>query len=127
MFFVGILSWWYGSGWRDRFKMMMDRIERTSDYFSIVLLLETLFAPFRQISAGGTGGSLADQARSFLDKTISRCIGALLRIVMIIVGVIIIIFQCIFGLLFIIFWPLVPLLPIAGVILAVIGWIPLWR
>jgi hypothetical protein len=127
MFFVGMLSWWYGNGWRARVGVMSRQLGATSDYFSITLLLRTLFSPFRQISAGSVSGSIGDQARAFLDKTISRLIGAILRISMVIMGVIVIILQIVLNILMIIIWPVIPALPIIGLIFTVVGWVPSWQ
>jgi len=125
MFFVGLLSWWYGEGWRGRLHIMANRLAATTDYFSISLLLSTLFAPFRQISAGSVGGSISNQARALVDKTISRLIGAIVRISMVIIGLLVIVFQIIINVL--LFWPLIPILPVLGLIMTIIGWVPLWR
>ncbi len=126
MFLVGLFSWWYGGGWRARLGAMARRFEATTDFFSITLLLQTLFAPFRQISAGQASGSLGTQARAFVDRTISRLIGAVARIGMIIIGSIAIIFQTIIGLCMLLIWPIIPLLPVVGVVMAIIGWVPSW-
>jgi hypothetical protein len=52
MVILGLLSWWYGAGWQQRFVYMRTHIEGMFDYFSIDLLARTLFSPFRQIAAG---------------------------------------------------------------------------
>ena len=52
MFIVGLLGWWYGAGWRERARMIIERLAKAYDFFSLDLLIKTLFAPFRQISAG---------------------------------------------------------------------------
>ena len=127
MFLVGILSWWYGDGWRTRAAMVGSRIARTSDYFSVGLLLSTLFSPFRQISAGTVEGGLAVQLRAFLDKLISRIIGAIVRTFMILFGLMTIILQAVFGGIVLLAWVVVPLLPIIGLIMTVVGWVPIWQ
>jgi hypothetical protein len=124
MFIVGILSWWYGSGWRQRAARLGERLAGTMDYFSIDLLLKTLFSPFRQISAGKVQGPLGVQMRAFLDRLISRIIGALIRFTMIIVGSLAILLRIIIGAVGLVLWAVVPLLPIAGVVLFLTGWIP---
>jgi hypothetical protein len=96
------------------------------DYFSIDLLIGTLFAPFRQISAGKTTGSLDVQLHAFFDRLISRCIGAVMRIFMVVVGTIAIILHAVIGGLFLVTWAVIPLLPVIGVMLFVVGWIP-WK
>lgn len=124
MFIMGLLSWWYGAGWRGRLVRLREKLASSMDYFSIDLLLRTYFSPFRQISAGKVNGSLNVQMHAFLDRLISRVIGAMIRTVMIIVGVLAIMLHGIIGGAAVILWGLVPLLPIIGIVLAVQGWIP---
>lgn len=126
MFLVGILSWWYGEGWQARIRIIKERLASSADYFSIGLLITTLFAPFRQISAGSVEGPLVDQVRAFADKLISRFIGAIVRSAILIAGLVVMFVQIIFGGLEIAIWPLVPLLPVIGLIMMVIGWVPQW-
>ncbi|HEU5122148.1 MAG TPA: hypothetical protein VFT59_04850 [Candidatus Saccharimonadales bacterium] len=126
MFIVGILSWWYGTGWKQRFLMLRERLAATADYFSIDLLLKTLFAPYRQISAGQVQGALNVQMRAFFDRLLSRIIGAVIRTFMIVFGLLSLLFYLVIGLFLVILWGVVPLLPILGVILFVTGWLP-WK
>ncbi|TAL14176.1 hypothetical protein EPN95_04190 [Patescibacteria group bacterium] len=127
MFLVGILTWWYGDGWRERAVMVGGRIARSNDYFSVGLLLSTLFSPFRQISAGRVDGSFATQLRAIADKLISRMIGAIIRSFMIVFGLVVILLQAIFGGVVLAVWLFVPLFPIIGLLMMVIGWVPSWR
>lgn len=126
MFLVGILSWWYGDGWLSRIKIMKERLASSSDYFSVGLLAMTIFAPFRQISAGTVGGSLSTKWHAFIDRTISRLVGAVVRIGMIIMGLFVMLFQIIFGIIYIVVWPIIPFCIVIGLILMVIGWVPQW-
>jgi hypothetical protein len=121
-----MLSWWYTTGWRQRFSLLQAHLGRTTDYFSIGLLSRTLFAPFRQIAAGKTKGSLSVQFQALLDQLFSRLIGACVRTLMIILGLIAIVVLVIVGGVTVVLWAVIPLLPVVGVILAVIGWMP-WR
>src|SRR5688572_16605203 len=111
MFIVGILQWWYGQGWRQRFSLLRERLASTMDYFSIDLLLKTFFSPFRQISAGKVRGPLAVQMRAFADRLISRMIGAMVRFVMIIIGSVAILFHAVMGGLLVVGWAFVPIMP----------------
>jgi hypothetical protein len=126
MFLVGITSWWYGKGLRLQLDMVGWRIARTNDYFSIKLLLATLFSPYRQISAGRVEGSLSDRMHAFADRLISRVIGAIVRSFMILFGFIAISLQVIVGLIILVVWLSIPLFPIFGVIPMMIGWVPSW-
>jgi hypothetical protein len=126
MFLVGIISWWYGSGWKGQLRRIRDRLASTAGYFSIGQLFATLFSPFRQISAGSVGGSIGAQLRAFFDKTLSRVIGAIVRLFTILAGIIILFFQSLFELIVLIIWLLLPVFPIIGLIVFVIGWVPSW-
>jgi len=127
MFLVGLISWWYGRGWIGQWKRMGERFVATLEFFSIGQLFETLFSPYRQISAAGGGnGSFGDAFRASVDKLISRCIGAFIRFFTILVGVVAIVLQGLYEVAIMIAWWFVPLLPIVGFILLAIGWVPSW-
>ncbi len=121
---LGLLGWWYTDGWRRRMKLVADRLYGTIDYFSIDLLLKTLFSPYRQISAGRVDGSLEVQFRALIDKIFSRIIGAFVRLIILIIGVVMILLQTMIGFVILVGWALVPLLPIAGLVMMVVGRTP---
>lgn len=126
MFIVGLLSWWYGDGWRQRALMVRERLLGAIDYFSVDLLLKTLFSPYRQISAGGVRGPIGVRWRAFVDRLISRCVGAVIRTVVIIIGCVSIVLIAVLGLLVLALWLVIPLAPLAGVIMMIVGWVPRW-
>ena len=119
-----LLSWWYGAGWRRRAQKISDRLAGTMDYFSMDLLLKTLFSPYRQISAGSVDGSLEVKMRALIDKLFSRLIGAFIRLILLVIGIITVIFQALFGLVALILWGLTPLIPFVGLALTIVGWTP---
>lgn len=124
MFVVGILSWWYGAGWRRRFTMLKERLANTMDYFSIDLLAKTLFSPFRQISAGSVRGPLGVKLQAFFDKLVSRLIGSMVRLTMIIIGILTIVMHSLVGGFMLLIWAIVPLFPVIGIVLFTTGWVP---
>lgn len=124
MFIIGMLSWWYGAGWRQRVVILRERLAKTVDYFSIDLLAKTLFAPFRQISAGRVNGPLGVKMQAFFDRLISRMIGMMIRSTMIVMGVGTIIVHSVLGLITVIMWAFIPLLPLIGVLIMLSGWVP---
>lgn len=127
MFLVGLISWWYGRGWLGQWRRMADQFAATLEFFSIGQLIETLFAPYRQISATGTSnGTLGGAVRAAIDKLISRIIGAIVRFFTIVVGLVAITLQGLYAVLIMVSWWLVPVMPIAGFILFAIGWVPAW-
>lgn len=128
MFLVGLISWWYGRGWVGQWKRIAGRFASTLEFFSVGQLLGTLFSPYRQISASGSGGGTLGMAlRSFIDRTISRVIGVFIRFFTIIFGLIVIMLQAVYELVVMIAWWFLPLLPIAGFILLAVGWVPSWK
>lgn len=126
MFLVGILSWWYGDGWRQRLQIVKSRLAHSSDYFSIGQLASTLFAPYRQISAGSVAGPIGVQFRAFIDKLISRIVGMFVRLFVLIFGIIALSLQAILGIIILIFWMIIPIFTVIGLIVFVIGWVPRW-
>lgn len=121
---MGLLGWWYGAGWKGRARAVRERLAATMDYFSIALLLRTLFSPFRQISAGKVTGPIALQMRALFDNLLSRVIGAIVRSMMIGVGLVAIALTLIVGAMLLVVWAFVPLLPLVGLTLMMIGWLP---
>ncbi len=113
-----ILQWWYTGGWRIFVGGLGERLRNTADFFSIGILFRTLFSPFRQISGTGINAS---PWQVFLDKLVSRMIGAVVRIFLILTGGIALVLQAILGVALAIAWPLIPFLPIACLVLTVIG------
>lgn len=126
MFIVGMFTWWYSGGWLQCVLSVRDRLLSTYDYFSIDLLIKTLFAPFRQISAGKVRGPIGVQLRALFDQLISRVIGGVVRSAVIVIGSLTLCVVALLGAFRIIIWPLIPLLPIVGVVFAMTGWIP-WQ
>ncbi|NTW62175.1 hypothetical protein HGB25_02070 [Candidatus Saccharibacteria bacterium] len=121
MFLVGILTWWYSDGFQGYIQTIKKRLASTSDYFSIGLLAVTLFAPYRQISAGRVSGSLADRMHAFFDRSISRAVGAVVRSCMIFAGIIAMALQLAFYAVMILLWLLAPVIPALGLIAWIIG------
>ena len=127
MFIVGLLQWWYGAGWINRLQLAKIGLFKTSDFFSVNILIKTLFAPFRQISASsGVSDTIGEKMRAAFDKLFSRIIGAIVRTGMIFIGMIALFVNLIFIVINLILWPIIPALPLIGIILTLSGWVPIW-
>ena len=114
MLMVNLFQWWYSQGWADFARRIKDRLSNSVDYFSMGSLLRTLFSPFRQIDAGGNG------IQAFFSRLFSRFIGAGIRLVILFAGLIVLLLETILGFVSLIIWPLVPMLPVVGIILTII-------
>lgn len=124
MIVVGFLLWWYGDGWIRRLYLFKAGIISLYDYFSVDLIIRSLFAPFRQISAGKVQGSLEIKFRAFVDRLISRLVGSVMRSIIIIIGIIAMASYTIFGAVRVLAWAVMPIVPFIAVVLALIGWMP---
>ncbi|MGB4758636.1 MAG: hypothetical protein WBP26_01125 [Candidatus Saccharimonadales bacterium] len=128
MQFMSFFGWWYGAGWAAQMLKVEQGLVKLLDQFSILQLITTLFAPFRQISAGRAraNASLDAKFHIWLDRQFSRLIGAFVRFFTILAGTAVLLVSVIIGGLRIVMWPLLPLLPIIGLLLALTGWVP-WQ
>ena len=124
--FISLVTWWYSAGWAQQISQIKQRIDSLFDYFSIDLLIKTLFSPFRQISAGQVDGPLGVKLRAFGDRLISRRIGAMIRTAVLIVGVLAIVVTAIISILEVVIWGLLPILPFVGLVMALSGWVLPW-
>lgn len=124
MFIVGLFRWWYGAGFLQCARGCMMRLESALDYFSIDLLLKTMFSLFRQDGAGGVDGPLSVKIRRFFERLISRFIGAGVRFTVLIIGLFVIAGLALGSVIVLVCWGLLPLVPFAGFIMMLSGWVP---
>ena len=121
---MAFFSWWYSKGLAWKAEKILVSLERTMNTFSLGLLVKTWFAPFRQIDAVASGGSLDVRIRRSLDKLISRFIGALLRTSVMIIGGLFIIIKSIWGIFCLVCWLVMPILPVVFIAMFFSGWTP---
>lgn len=121
MLFISLFKWWYGAGWVLQARALSVRLDGLVDYFSIDLLAKTLFAPFRQDGVGRVDGPLEVKFRAFLDKLISRILGAIIRTAILLIGLVSIALFVVYSALVLAAWFLVPVAPVIGIVLAVMG------
>lgn len=118
---MGIFRWWYGSGLIHHARHSYVGVLKVADFFSIGLLLKTLFNPFKQISANGGGNSLPEQLSAFFDRLFSRCVGGVIRFLTIIIAMVAIAFRAALMIVSLFLWVIVPLTPVLGSILWLSG------
>lgn len=87
------------------------------NYFSLPVLLKSLFSPWRRYRWNYPRGfDIGEFFSTVVSNFFSRIIGAIVRIVLIIVGVIFQIFVVLAGLIIFLFWILVPFIIILGIL-----------
>ncbi len=80
-------------------------------FFSIPILLKTLFSPWRKLSENYSKRfDLVEILSSFTVNTTMRLFGAMFRITIIIMGLLLTLSFLILGLIFLIYWIVIPLL-----------------
>ena len=125
MLTTGLISWWYIDGYKLFASRIWTKLGDTADFFSIGSLLRTLFAPYRQISANASGNSIDAKFMAFLDRLVSRLVGGVARLGIILFGIIVIILQLILSIASLIIWPLLQVIPIICIILSIMG-VTIW-
>lgn len=115
-----ILRWWYVSGWVQAIHRITEQAGRVERIFSFTILLKTLFAPWRRIISP-PGRGLDAKVHAALDNLVSRCIGFVIRITVILVAAIAIVIATLLGILVAILWPLIPIAIIAFMIKGIVG------
>jgi hypothetical protein len=109
MIFVDLLIWWYGPGWLQMFRLIQTRTQKVGSAFSIPTLLKTLFSPWRRIMSPG-GKGLDAQMRALLDNAVSRTVGFVVRIMVLVAAGFGTVGSFIYGVVVALVWPLIPVL-----------------
>jgi hypothetical protein len=129
MLLIELVKWWYSAGIVVHLRKIARRLQRTQDNFSLGLLLKTLFKPFRQIDAAANldptvSVSIDQQFKRFTSDLISRFIGFWMRLFLMLAGIAILILQTLYSVLTFAIYLVLPLAPIAGIVLAILGKVP---
>jgi len=116
MFFLEYIRWHYFHAPKTILRNWTNYLKFGLNYFSVGLLLKTLFSPWRNYRwfypKGFDFGKYFEVAFSNL---ISRVLGFLPRIILIIVGVLFEALVAFFGVLFFVIWLILPVILIFGI------------
>jgi len=112
--------WWYTRGWALSLVRLRHKLTGIEQAFSVGILLRTLFAPWRRIITY-PGDGISAYFRAMIDNLVSRFIGFVVRVsVLIGAGMTALIFGC-FALLACVLWPLLPPLAISALVWSIAG------
>ncbi len=118
---VGYFSWHYGRAFRDIFVVWTNLAWFVTHFFSLPLLLRTLFAPWKRVHEAYRRTGLEDLFEAFVLNVLSRIFGACVRLCIIAVGVVALLVSAAMLVATYTFWlfaPLiVPLMFLSGIIL----------
>lgn len=111
------LLWHFYDATRDILKAWRNFLKFNLNYFSIPLLMRTLFSHWRRYSMSyGKGFDIGRYFEAFVFNMMSRGIGAILRIFLILIGLLVQTFIILAGTIVFISWLILPLLLIIGLI-----------
>lgn len=116
---IEMLRWWYGPGWVHSFKRISTRTTSVAHAFSATTLVATLFSPWKRIQYSGK--SLDAKMQAMIDNFVSRLIGFVVRVGVLIAALVMIASSAIAGLAIAIIWPLIPVLILACIAKGILG------
>jgi hypothetical protein len=117
MLAMSMLTWWYGQGWTEELGNLKSRPRKIVNLFSVDTLLRTLFSPWRRIISV-PGSNIKDRLAAAFDNLISRAVGFVIRLFVLLAAIVVIILVIVASLIELIIWPL---LPVSVIVLVIVG------
>ncbi len=110
--------WHFLEAPKDILKIWKNFLKFNLYYFSIALLLKTLFFPWRryQWTVSGRGFDIGKYLEAFFSNLISRILGAIVRSIFIIIGLLTEFFIFLAGMILFLGWLILPVFLIASLI-----------
>lgn len=113
-------TWWYGRGLKDLFSFLSALFSYVQNMFSVTTLLKTLFSPWKKMVGPKRPG--LDGLKDWVtDNLISRGVGFVVRLVMMIVFMMAFLVFAIFAVFAIIFWICMPVILVGSFVYIFIG------
>ncbi|HJN62176.1 MAG TPA: hypothetical protein QGH92_01070 [Candidatus Parcubacteria bacterium] len=111
------VEWYFVDQTRLIFGALKNLLKFNLNYFSIPELLKTLFSPWRRYNISyGRGFDIKRFFEVLVFNVLSRVLGAIMRVFLIIIGTAIEVIIFFLGILAIFFWLLLPILLILGLV-----------
>ena len=119
--FVTLLfKWWLLEMPKNIFRGTIQVAKNLFNFFSIILLVKTIFDPWKRDVIDTKNLSLGQQAQVLVMNLVSRFFGAIVRLFTILAGLVIIILEIIFGFLWMLIFVLSPFIAIGMIVLVTI-------
>jgi hypothetical protein len=115
-----MLRWWYVTGWMQAAHRIGGWTSSVERAFSLSLLLRTLFAPWRRIVTYA-GKGLDAKMHAALDNLVSRAVGFVIRIFVILAAGVSILGALLLSTVMAVIWPLLPVAVIYFLVRGIIG------
>jgi len=115
-----VLVWWLVEAPRKIVSAWKNFLLFNLNYFSVVLLLKTLFSPWRRYeSSYKRGFNLGKYVEDLLSNIIFRLLGAIIRSVLIIAGLVVEVFILVIGFSVLILWIISPFIVLGSFIFGI--------
>jgi len=111
------VRWHYTRGVKDLLNIVLNFLWFFNEFFSIRLLLSTLFAPFQRLHEESHGFHPSEWIQAKMVNAMMRFVGALARLFLILIGLFFILLTVVLGALFLLAWVAAPILMLAAVFL----------
>jgi hypothetical protein len=112
--------WHYSRAYREVFSVWLNLMWFVIHFFSIPLLLRSWFAPFKRMTEERKRGlNFEDLVGYIVINLMSRIVGAILRLFLIVMGLLLLGVLVIAGLTVHVLWVFLPLLLVAGLVIGV--------
>jgi hypothetical protein len=116
-----IISLWFSWYFYEMLKFLLEiwknYIFFALNYFSLADLLKSIFAPWRRYKWNYPRGfDLGEFFSTLISNLFSRILGALMRVILIIIGILFQVFVIFAGLIIFLLWLLIPFVAIAGLL-----------
>lgn len=103
------IIWHYGKALTDILRVWKNFFWFIFNFFSISLLLQTLFSPWQRLDENYTKGfDIEALASTFVVNVLMRLVGAFMRLFLIIMGLICLLFVVVAGVAFFVLWIFAP-------------------
>ncbi len=108
MLALELVSWWYSKGWSELASRSVNLLTGLYSYFSVSLLLKTIFSPWKMIVSYGSR-SLNQRLRAMADNLVSRMVGLSVRLIVLVTALVLMLLAMTLSLVALLLWPLLPL------------------
>lgn len=114
---TSFISWHFIEAPKFLLQVWKNFIQFSINFFSTPLLLKTLFSPWRRYNwSYPRGFDVMAYFETFVSNFFSRFLGAIVRLVLIILGIIFQIFVVVFGAVVFLAWLVLPIVCLAGLL-----------
>jgi hypothetical protein len=115
-----LFRWWYGAGWVRTARSSAGWVRNVERAFSAGILVQTLFAPWKRIVTVG-GRSFDARLRALGDNFVSRCIGFVVRLFVLIGAGCSLVAAALASMVALVVWPALPLACLYFLVRGIIG------